>query len=368
MIIILSFKDKLKNLTNDEYELQSEYINNKTQVILKHNKCNNTYRVRPDRFIQGDRCPYCSNHIMNTDMYKEKVKNITNNEYELISEYINNKTKVKFKHNKCNKEFEMTPINFNNNHRCPYCSHPSKRKTIESLRSDMENQVGNEYSLISDEYINNKSKIKIKHNKCNNIFETTADNFLNKKRRCPKCSLKQRAKKHTLTHEEFLKKLPKDTFNNYEILTKYTKRKNKIKVLCKKCNNIFTLTADDFLNGNRCPHCRISLGEEKIAKWLDSNDYEYIWHYKGLKDCKYKRTLEFDFKLEDDTGKIILIEYDGEFHNKNIYGEKKLEMQKKRDEIKDQYCKDHNIDLYRISYKDFDNLEIILEDIINKYN
>ena len=77
--------------------------------------------------------------------------------------------------------------------------------------------------------------------------------------------------------------------------------------------------------------------------------------------------MEFDFKLEDENGKIILIEYDGEFHYSSIYGKEKLEVQQIRDKIKDEYCKNNDIDLYRISYKDFDNIETILEDIVSKY-
>jgi len=362
------FKIEVSNLTNNEYTLISEYINNKTRVTIQHNKCNNIYEVRPDRFIQGDRCPYCAGKIVTTDEYKNKVYNLTNGEYELISEYINNKTKIKILHHKCNNIFEITPINFNNNHRCPYCSHPSKKNSIEDIKTKIFNQVNNEYTLLSDTYINNKSKLLFRHNKCGNEFESSADNFLNKKRRCPKCSLELRSKKHKLTHEEFLAKIPKDVFNDYDILTKYTARKNNIKVLCKKCNNTFILTADEFLAGNRCPHCRVSIGEDFIDKWLTKNGYEHIWHFKDFKDCKYKKTLEFDFKLEDSNGKIFIIEYDGEFHFLPIYGKKQLELQIKRDNIKNDYCKKHGIDIYRIPYTKFNELNSILESIVSKYN
>jgi hypothetical protein len=46
----------------------------------------------------------------------------------------------------------------------------------------------------------------------------------------------------------------------------------------------------------------------------------------------------------------------------DIYGD--LKLQKKRDEIKDDYCKSKGIKLYRIHYNDFNNIENILFKII----
>lgn len=364
------FSKEVKELTNNEYELRSEYINNKTKVNIYHNKCNNIYEVRPDRFIQGDRCPYCRRvKRYTTETYKEKVKELTNNEYEFIDTYKNNSTKSKYIHHKCNKEFSMLPSNFNSGNRCPYCSHPHSKKTLEQLKNEIYNKVGNEYSLLSDTYTNNKSKIKIKHNKCNNIFETNADNFLNRGRRCPKCAIEIRAEKHSLTHEEFLNKLSKETLENFDILTKYTKRKNKIKVLCKKCNTIFSLTADEFLNGNRCPKCRASKGETKIRNILNNLNISFKEQF-SFDDLYYKnknKPLSFDFKLNISDDKIVLIEYDGEFHEKPVYGVKKLKEQQYRDLLKNNYCHDNNFDLYRINYRDYAILPEILTEILKNY-
>ena len=102
----------------------------------------------------------------------------------------------------------------------------------------------------------------------------------------------------------------------------------------------------------------------EITKIEDNNIY--FQEQYSFNDCKNKLPLKFDFMLEDDSGRIVLIEYDGEFHYNNIYGN--LHQQQKRDKIKDDYCDNHdNIDLYRISYKEFNNIETILNEIINSY-
>jgi len=52
--------------------------------------------------------------------------------------------------------------------------------------------------------------------------------------------------------------------------------------------------------------------------------------------------LKFDVRiLCEDPNDFILIEYDGEFHEKNIY-ENELEKQQLRDKLKDDYCNSHD--------------------------
>ena len=60
----------------------------------------------------------------------------------------------------------------------------------------------------------------------------------------------------------------------------------------------------------------------------------------------------FDFYLPEHK---CCIEYDGIQHFESIEywgGEKKLTSQRKRDEIKTNYCKDNNINLLRIKYNE----------------
>ncbi len=71
------------------------------------------------------------------------------------------------------------------------------------------------------------------------------------------------------------------------------------------------------------------------------------------------RLLKFDFYLTDYD---ILIEYDGEqhFENNGLFGafntEEKLKKQKEYDTIKNNWCKNNNKKLIRISYKDYNIL------------
>ena len=124
---------------------------------------------------------------------------------------------------------------------------------------------------------------------------------------------------------------------------------------------------NDFQQGQRCPYCKRSKGEERIENWLKNNNYEYIIH-KKFKDCKYKKELEFDFQIFINDS-FILLEYDGIQHFKNTFNKsnEEFDLQKKRDIIKNKYCKENNINLIRIKYTDYQNLENILNEKLSVY-
>ena len=69
--------------------------------------------------------------------------------------------------------------------------------------------------------------------------------------------------------------------------------------------------------------------------------------------------------MDDNNNLIKLIEFDGEQHYKPVDyfgGQEQFERQKDRDKKKDEYCLNHNIKLQRISYQDYDkiNLDMLL--------
>ena len=47
-------------MVGNEYTFLDTYINARTKLRVKHNKCGNTYEVKPYSFLQGNRCPYCN--------------------------------------------------------------------------------------------------------------------------------------------------------------------------------------------------------------------------------------------------------------------------------------------------------------------
>ena len=92
-----------------------------------------------------------------------------------------------------------------------------------------------------------------------------------------------------------------------------------------------------------------SKGVKKIIKILDDEKISYKMEHT-FNDCKYKKLLRFDFYLPDYN---CCIEYDGEQHFKeSTFFREDLKEIQKRDNIKNEYCKQNDIKLIRIPYTD----------------
>ena len=120
-----------------------------------------------------------------------------------------------------------------------------------------------------------------------------------------------------------------------------------------------------------CKNVILSKGEQTIRNFLLKNHikFEEQKQFINLVSFVNKRfKFRFDFYLPDYN---LIIEYDGIQHFKptsfnsdkseNLIKLNLLKIQNK-DQIKNQYCKDNNINLLRIPYWKFKNIEKILED------
>ena len=134
-----------------------------------------------------------------------------------------------------------------------------------------------------------------------------------------------------------------------------------------KHGHIFEKAFSNLKSGQtHCPSCCASVGEERVANFLDLYDVDYRAEYtfedlRGINGG----LLRFDFALLDNNKNVIqLIEYDGEFHYGRKYKEDSHEYTQVHDKWKNEYCKKGNIPLLRISYLDFEHIEDILEEVV----
>ena len=180
------FKQEVSTLVGNEYEFLEPYVNSHTKIKVKHNTCGKVYKVEPNSFLQGHRCPYCYGSIKKTDtQFKQEVKNLVGDEYTFLDNYVNDGSKLKVKHNKCGNIYKVTPSHFFEGTRCPYC-YGNFKKTNVQFKCEVYSLVGNEYTFL-DQYVDRKTKLRVKHNKCNNIYEVTPGNFFTGYR-CPYCN------------------------------------------------------------------------------------------------------------------------------------------------------------------------------------
>lgn len=358
------------------------YSKNKYKILEKTE--DDRYRIRflccgyesivsNKRILEGPKCRRCSQKNKKShDTFIKEVKELTNNEYEVLSKYENAKTKVKFKHKICGKEFLKTPNLFLSGQYCPDCGNKrtaeSHRKSYEDIKSELKTLNGFEdYNLIS---IQEGLMLTLEHKKCKNIFNMRLSNFRHGQR-CPKCGKIKAAKSHKLTQQEFENKIYDMYGDEFEIIGKYEGHRNKIKIKHKLCGKESNIIANNLLRWRGCPYCHRSKGEFRISRYLDKNNFVYEQEYT-FEDLFVVNKLRFDFAVNFEK-QLILIEYDGPIHfeenkfftkNKN---NRSYEEIRQYDTIKNKYADDNKIPLYRIKYTNFDNIENILDKIFKKH-
>lgn len=223
----------------DDFEVKGKYINNMTKISMHHKICGRDFEVIPANFKMRYTCPLCShNKKKSKEEFEAVVFNRVGNEYLVLGDYINCKTKILMKHNKCGNEYLVTPDDFSNGgNRCPNCS-PNKPKDTETFKQEVDTISDSEYELIG-EYKGSKVKTEFIHNVCGHEFNQKPELFLIGAR-CPKCGLRKRSGENhykynfNLTDEDRLKR----DMQNGEIRKWRNKVYQKDDYTCVKCNEV----------------------------------------------------------------------------------------------------------------------------------
>jgi hypothetical protein len=123
---------------------------------------------------------------------------------------------------------------------------------------------------------------------------------------------------------------------------------------CGFCGDEFIALPAKINNGHitSCGCATQSSGERYISSVLEEFNIDFKEQYI-FSDCKYKQPLRFDFAIFTNDKLLYLIEYDGKQHFKPINwfgGVEGFEKTQIRDNIKNEYCKKHNINLLRFPY------------------
>ena len=341
------FKQEVKNLVGNEYIFLDVYVKGSTKIRVKHTKCEHTYKVAPNAFLRGRRCPYCSSSAKKTDaQFKQEVYNLVGDEYVFLDSYTNARTKLRVKHNKCGQIYTVKPSHFLDGTRCPYCAKLSLSnklaKSDNQFKQEVKNLVGNEYTFI-DKYVNATTKLRVKHNKCGKVYKVLPSNFLSGTH-CPFCN--GNAKK---TEEQFKKEVFDLVGNEYMVLGSYVNTNTKIKVKHNACGTVYEVRPHTFLEGYRCPYCNSPKGETIITKILDTLNINYE-PQKTFDDLKDIQPLSYDFFVPSQG---ILIEYQGQQHYEPVDhfgGEGRFKVQRKHDKLKADYAKGNGYKLITVPY------------------
>ncbi len=293
----------------------------------------------------------------------EAVDRLSNNNPNIIfvTDYKNSREKSLFNCLVCNHEWMSIPKHLiKGTNGCPECGKKISRETkkYNITTNDFRNKVKDKTITIIGEYKSGKDRIDVKCNLCENKWSPKA-NYLMVGGGCQKCGHKETGRKCRKSHETFLTEIDKIYGGKVSILGEYRTGKDRIDVKCNLCSNVWAPVSSRLLKRG-CPKCNLSKGQLLITKILKELNIDFMDQYilDGLK-TEDGGTPIFDFVLFDNSSAKIIIEYDGKQHFKAVKrwgGVARLKQQQKVDRFKDDYCNENNIQMIRIPYTEYNNI------------
>jgi Zn finger protein HypA/HybF involved in hydrogenase expression len=251
---------------------------------------------------------------------------------------------------------------------CPKCGVikrvKERRYTQEEFRDIVNKNFNYNIDTSISDYKGAHSYINAKCIKHNIVFNTQATTLIRKHNSCPACHKENFH--NTLKNKHaplFLNKCIKIHGDVYDYsLVEYNGSNIPVKIICKN-HGVFEQKPSNHLSGCGCPVCRLSRGEQKIGQFLKINNIKFEYQYRVRVDGSYHY---YDFFIPDQN---LIIEFNGLQHYKSIEwfgGDNMLNYIKKRDLIKENFCKINNIRLLKIHYKDKNKIDQILQKEIIK--
>lgn len=157
-----------------------------------------------------------------------------------------------------------------------------------------------------------------------------------------------------------------DRYGKLVIIERGIRKNNRtyVKVQCDCQSPPFEVRLDHLKgqshsNTMSCGCATESGGEIKIRQILEQRDVNFQAQYR-VKD-ENNNLMVFDFVILNNNNQIVTcIEFDGEQHYhavEHFGGEEAFIRQQERDARKNDWCKNHDIQLIRIPYYDFDKIE-----------
>ena len=249
---------------------------------------------------------------------------------------------------------------------CPYCSN---RKTLPGFNTlaDLHPNIASEWDYeknfpLTPKDVLPKSGKKVWWQcKQRHQWKTTILNRVKDGTGCPYCS----GNRAIVGENDLKTKYPeiakewdndKNLYSASEILPNHNK---KCWWICPNGHSYSMTPNSRISGGSGCPHCKMSVGEQQIAKILKT----YNIHYKpqgSFPDCKDRLPLKFDFLIYDDQNNWVgAIEFNGKQHYTEIdfftqpelSPQKALDLLNKHDGMKVEYCLRNLKPLLIIPYK-----------------
>ena len=360
------------------------YLNRDTKVTIIC-PVHGEFQQGPRNHLKGHGCPKCGAQSSTNakkpslEEFIDRANKAHHNKYDYSKvNYINCMTKVTII---CpvHGEFQQTPDDHLRGHGCAHCG---ANQRIEDQRKSPCKEGKRGYPMNTTTFIERAKKVhqdKYDYSKVqykdiqtkvtiicpiHGEFQQNPGGHLQGSG-CPKCGIIITATSHMNSLEDCINECEQKYGYGFDYSKTIYKGLNKRSCIICPLHGEFYQSFNNLRQGISCPKCKQSNGERLIEVYLKNHGYIYYYDHR-FPDCKDKKTLPFDFYLPDYN---MCIEFDGIQHFKPVMifkGEKMLEYTQRHDRIKNEYCKSKGISLLRISYKQMDKIDEIIENYIKE--
>ena len=193
------FVEKIYKKHKDKYTILGTYTNNTTPIEVRYNNCGHVAKTKPFRILAGKECPICNPYKrLTNDDIRKRLHDMYGDEYQLVGDYVNNTTDIKIKHIVCGNDFDKKPVNiFREKHDlCPICFSSARGgcliqgvNDIHTLKPELERFMLNMEDAYSFTPNSNKD-IMWKCPECGHEFPRTIYNVANRGFGCELCGSK----------------------------------------------------------------------------------------------------------------------------------------------------------------------------------
>ena len=303
-----------------------------------------------------------------TDIFIQKAIVKHNNKYNYDKVIYKGSKEYITIHCELHGDFIQWPSNHLHGQGCPKCYDIRRSSKCIKTQNEFINDCilahGNYYDYTKSIYISGNKEVTIicpKHGE----FNQKPSNHLSG-RGCKECGKYSFLDQYLSKNRKIFLEESIAIHNNYYdySLVEYINCKIKVCIICPK-HGEFNQKPDHHVTGRGCPKCKESKGEKFIESYLISNKFVYERQKKFI-NCRNVLQLSFDFYVPKLN---LLIEFDGVQHFRKMgysSGDEKIKYTKLCDSIKDRYCIDNKISLLRISYKDINNIDNILNSNLHR--
>lgn len=391
--------ERCNKVHNNKYDYSEMNYTSRKKFMYPICPIHGKFEIIAEYHMAGTGCPKCREEkLLNYDNFMKLAReahkdDFDDYDYSLITPENFNEVKndLPIIHKPCGTILHQAYRNHLAGKGCKFCDfyHLSPEEIKELRNNNIEinkesiNQIrikraieifGDEYDYSNTDFSNVKAKTQVFCKRCNESFETSYDNHVNKKCGCKKCFLKDKV----FDTESFIKKSKEvngDACDYSEV--DYKSSWEPVTLICNKCGTHYSIIPMIHLRGViGCPTCKENrtkpILEVIIEELLKENNIEFIPQFKDFEWLKNKNgVLSYDFYIPHLN---IAIECQGKQHfglgryAENGEYEKILE----RDERKHKLSEEHNIKLLYFSnlkikypYKVFEDKQELLNEILN---